>query len=99
MGVEQQEKLVKDQASLLAMMANPVRLTILKLLVEEERSVTQLASRVGLSENATSMHLAKLRRGQVVTTSRRAQNIYYAAKSINVLVILNALDSISGNFF
>ncbi len=98
MGVEQQEKLMRDQASLLAMMANPARLTILRLLLEEERSVGQLATQVGLSENATSMHLAKLRRGRVVTTNRKAQNIYYAAKSINVVVILNALDTISNNF-
>lgn len=94
MAVVQQEKLAKDQASLLAMMANPTRLTILRLLLEEERSVGQLATQVGLSENATSMHLAKLRRGRVVTTNRRAQNIYYSAKSIDVVVILNALDSI-----
>jgi DNA-binding transcriptional ArsR family regulator len=98
MGVEQQEKLLRDQASLLAMMANPARLTILKILLKEEQSVGQLATQVGLSENATSMHLAKLRRGRVVTTNRRAQNIYYAAKSIKVLVILNALEAISENF-
>ncbi|MBZ5758916.1 MULTISPECIES: ArsR/SmtB family transcription factor [Rhizobium] len=98
MGAEQQEKLMRDQASLLAMMANPARLTILRLLLEEERSVGQLATQVGLSENATSMHLAKLRRGRVVTTKRKAQNIFYAAKSINVVVILNALDAISHNF-
>ncbi|MBO9099281.1 MULTISPECIES: ArsR/SmtB family transcription factor [unclassified Rhizobium] len=98
MGAEQQEKLMRDQASLLAMMANPARLTILRLLLEEERSVGQLATQVGLSENATSMHLAKLRRGRVVTTNRKAQNIFYAAKSINVVVILNALDAISHNF-
>lgn len=94
---EPQEKLLR-QASLLAMMANPARLAILRLLLEKERSVGQLATQVGLSENATSMHLAKLRRGQVVTTSRRAQQIYYAAISINVVAILNALDSISQNF-
>jgi DNA-binding transcriptional ArsR family regulator len=98
MGAEQQEKLLRDQVSLLTMMANPARLTILRLLLEEESCVGQLATRVGLSENATSMHLAKLRRGRVVTTSRKAQNIYYAAKSINVLVILNALDAIAGDF-
>lgn len=97
MSAEQQERILRDQASLLAMMANPTRLTILRLLLEEERSVGQLATQVGLSENATSMHLAKLRRGRVVTTNRRAQNVYYAAKSINVVVILNALDAISEN--
>jgi ArsR family transcriptional regulator, virulence genes transcriptional regulator len=93
---EPRDKLLR-QASLLAMMANPARLAILRLLLEKERSVGQLASQVGLSENATSMHLAKLRRGQAVTTSRRAQQIYYAAISINVVAILNALDSISPN--
>jgi len=80
------------------MMANPARLSILKLLLEEERSVGQLASQVGLSENATSMHLAKLRRGRVVTTNRRAQNVYYATRSAKVVVILNALDAISESF-
>jgi len=94
----QNEETLRQQASLLAMMANPTRLAIMRLLLEEEWCVQDLAMKVGLSENATSMHLAKLRRGRMVTTNRRSQNIFYAARSIKAVVILNALDALSGSF-
>lgn len=98
MYMQKEETLLREQASLLAMMASPTRLAIMKLLLKEERCVHELAMEVGLSENATSMHLAKLRRGRMVTTNRRSQNIYYTAKSIKAVVILNALDALAGSF-
>lgn len=86
----------RAQASLLVMMANPTRLTILKLLLEGELCVHDLAAKVGLTENATSMHLAKLRRGKMVTTSRQSQNIYYSLnRSSPALQILAALKAVA----
>ena len=43
-------------------MENPKRLAILRILVDAEIPVGELAHRVGLSQSALSQHLAKLRK-------------------------------------
>jgi len=75
-------------------MANPVRLTLLHLLVEGELPVGALAIRVGLSQSAVSQHLARLRQQRLVRMRREAQTIYYRCESARVKTILRALDDI-----
>lgn len=67
-----------DASRLLKALANDKRLMLLCLLVEGERSVGELNSRVDLSQSALSQHLAVLREDGLVTTRREAQTIYYA---------------------
>jgi DNA-binding transcriptional ArsR family regulator len=64
-------------ARLLKALANESRLMVLCLLVEQERSVSELNSLLPLSQSALSQHLAVLRGDGLVTTRREAQNIYY----------------------
>jgi DNA-binding transcriptional ArsR family regulator len=78
-------------------MANPVRLAILMLLIQEEAHVGAIASHVGLSQSAVSQHLAKLRGQHLVTTRRDAQTIYYSSGSAAVRAILNTLHEITGS--
>lgn len=81
-----------DQASqLLKAMASPNRLLLLCMLAEGERSVNELAQRLGLRQSTVSQHLARLRLDHLVTARREAQSIYYriadktAEKVIRVL--------------
>ena len=67
-----------DAAQLLRALANEKRLMLLCLLVEGERSVSELNSKVELSQSALSQHLAVLRTDGLVQTRRVAQTIYYA---------------------
>ena len=67
-----------DAAQLLRALANEKRLMLLCLLVEGERSVSELNSKVDLSKSALSQHLAVLRTDGLVQTRRVAQTIYYA---------------------
>lgn len=64
-------------AQLLRALANDKRLMLLCLLVEGERSVSELNAKVELSQSALSQHLAVLRNDGLVTTRREAQTIYY----------------------
>lgn len=64
-------------ARLLKVLANEARLMILCLLVERERSVSELNALVPLSQSALSQHLAVLREDGLVATRREAQNIIY----------------------
>ena len=69
---------VADAASLLKALGNEKRLMLLCLLVEGERSVSELNARLDLSQSALSQHLALLRAGRLVATRREAQTIYYS---------------------
>ena len=62
---------------LLKALANPQRLRILCLLIEGERSVTQINARIPLSQSALSQHLAVLRDQGLVVTRRQSQTVFY----------------------
>lgn len=62
---------------LLKALANPQRLRILCLLIEGERSVSQINARIPLSQSALSQHLAVLRDKGLVSTRRQSQTVFY----------------------
>lgn len=66
-----------DASRLLKALANEKRLMLLCLLAEGERTVSELNTRLDLSQSALSQHLAILRDDGLVTTRREAQSIYY----------------------
>jgi len=81
-----------DRATaLLKAMANDNRLRILCLLDGQELSVTELNSRLTLSQSALSQHLAILRRENLVTTRRASQTIYYSWQGDSAQTIIEAL--------
>lgn len=84
----------QQKAELLNVMANAQRLRVLSTLSEGEMAVGNLADHIGLSQSAISQHLAKLRAGDLVTTRREAQTIYYSVKSEKVAMVLEVLDRI-----
>lgn len=67
-----------DAARLLKALGNEKRLQLLCLLVEGERSVGELNTRLDLSQSALSQHLALLRGDGLVETRREAQTVYYS---------------------
>ena len=71
-----------DQASgLLKALANPHRLLIVCQLIENERSVGELAAFLGVRDSTVSQHLALLRRDGIVTARRDGQTVWYAIGS------------------
>lgn len=81
----------EDAATLLRAMANPQRLRVLCLLLNGDRSVSDLNSELDLSQSALSQHLAVLRAQGLVTTRREAQQIYYALARGPAELVLKAL--------
>lgn len=59
------------------LLANPRRLMILWLLDKKERSVGDLAQRIGASLQSTSQHLRLLRERGLVCPRRDGQSVYY----------------------
>jgi DNA-binding transcriptional ArsR family regulator len=85
------EAKAEEAARLLAALANAKRLMALCHLVEGEKSVGDLADRVGLAPSALSQHLARMRDLRLVETRRDGQTIYYRVASAEVAALLETL--------
>jgi DNA-binding transcriptional ArsR family regulator len=81
----------EEAAAMLSALANPKRLLVLCSLVQQERSVGELAGLVGLSDAALSQHLSKMRALGLVRARRDGQTIYYSLASDDVSAILETL--------
>jgi DNA-binding transcriptional ArsR family regulator len=66
------------QAGVCKTMAHPVRLALLEALRDGERSVTDLADTVGVTQSLASQHLAVLRNQGLLTTRRSGTEVFYA---------------------
>ncbi len=77
--------------AMLKMLANAKRLMILCYLVRSEKTVSELADIVGLSQSALSQHLAKMRENELVVSDKRGQQVYYRIASPEVSAILSTL--------
>jgi DNA-binding transcriptional ArsR family regulator len=83
-----------EAAALLKALANGQRLRILCLLLDGERSVSDMNAFMTLSQSALSQHLARLRQDGLVSTRREAQTIYYALAPGPALQVIEALHDI-----
>lgn len=84
-----------DEAScLLKAMGNEQRLLILCQLVGGESSVSDLLTRIKLSQSALSQHLAVLREAGMVETRRSAQTVFYSLPAGPVHRVMKTLHEI-----
>ncbi|CUX67541.1 Nodulation protein NolR (fragment) [Agrobacterium tumefaciens str. Kerr 14] len=91
-----EEQAVKA-AALCAILGNPVRLSLVRAMLLQDTSVAELSSIAGLSQSATSQHLARLRAVGLVETRRDAQTIYYRCTSHAVRKLLHVVDQTNRN--
>ena len=68
---------VDDAADLLRSIGSPYRLLILCLLIENERTVSEICEEIGARQSLTSQHLTRLRLDGLVTAERRGHYVYY----------------------
>lgn len=81
-----------EQASeLLKSLANRHRLLIVCQLIEDERSVGELAEFLGIRDSTVSQHLALLRKDGVVAARREGQTIWYSIASAPARKVLETL--------
>lgn len=83
-------------AELCKTLSNPIRLEILNLLRDGEKSVNELATTTGIRQATISQHLAVLRQRAVVTTRKDGANIFYRIANQR---IIEACDIIRGVLF
>ena len=81
----------ENAAKWLKAIANPNRLMILCLLLDNELSVTQLNETIPLSQSALSQHLAVLRSQDLVSTRKSSQVVYYSLKNEQVSEVISIM--------
>ncbi len=79
-------------------LGHPVRVRVLQLLREGERSVGALQAALDLDSSGTSQQLAALRKQGLVSTRRDGTSVYYRLKDPRTLELLQlAKEIISAN--
>ena len=76
------------KADLFRAMAHPMRIRILELLAQKERSVQELQESIGIDQPVVSQHLAVLRSRLLVTARKKGTQAYYALRSPLVAELL-----------
>jgi ArsR family transcriptional regulator len=76
------------KAQLFRVLGHPVRIRILELLIERERSVGDLQVELQLDSSGTSQHLAALRQQGVLESRRVGTSVYYSIRDPRVSQLL-----------
>ena len=66
------------------MLADPTRLRILWVLLEQEQSVNDIAHTLGKPQSAVSQHLAKLRLARLVLPRKQGIQVFYRVANDHV---------------
>jgi len=81
-----------DSAELLKVVAHPVRLALVKFMIENgPLNVTSLYEEFGMPQSTVSQHLSKLKSVKVISGIRKGLEIYYEVKDKRVETILDAI--------
>jgi DNA-binding transcriptional ArsR family regulator len=90
----------REQAELAAerlrKFGQPMRLMILSLLLEGEKSVTEIDSATRIGQPALSQQLAELRRAELVTTRRQAKQVFYSLTDQSVELCVRSIEAVFG---
>ena len=80
-----------DASGFLKALAHEARLTILCLLIEGEKSVTEIEETLRLRQPAISQQLARLRTDGLVETRREGKNIFYSLARPEIHAVIGVL--------
>lgn len=93
----EQLPLYERKAEFFKALAHPIRIRALELLVAaDEVSVAELQRELDLEASHLSQHLSVLRRYGVVTSQRRASNVFYRVSSPTVAALLSTARALLG---
>ena len=76
------------KAELFKALAHPARVRILELLVDGEKSVSELQPLVGIEASHLSQQLGVLRRARLVTSRKERSSVYYTIRDRDLVELL-----------
>lgn len=92
--MKERETEYEEIAELLKVMAHPVRLCIIKGLIDKgECNVTHMQNCLNKPQSTVSQHLQKLRTAGIIESRRDGLEIYYRMINPKVKNIMSQLDS------
>jgi DNA-binding transcriptional ArsR family regulator len=81
----------REASAFLKALSHEARLVILCLLIDGEKSVTEIEEMLNLRQPAVSQQLARLRADDLVESRRDGKNIYYSLARSEVHEVIEAL--------
>lgn len=87
-GVGLSRPIAEIKSELFRTLAHPIRIRVLELLVDGERSVGEMAPLVGAEQSHLSQQLAVLRRGGLVTSRKEGSSVFYSVRDPEIVELL-----------
>ena len=72
--------------------SNPIRFRILTLLSINQMTVSEIVEKTGALQSTVSQHLLVLKNGQLITSEKKGQYVYYA---LNVDYLITGLKGVT----
>jgi DNA-binding transcriptional ArsR family regulator len=82
---------VRKASDFLKALSHEARLAILCLLIDGERSVSEVEELLNLRQSAVSQQLARLRADNLVKVRRDGKSVYYSVARPEVIEVMSAL--------
>ena len=92
----QSREQAEDTAERLRKFGQPLRLMILSLLLQGEKSVSEIDMATGIGQPGLSQQLAELRRAELVTTRRQAKQVFYSIADESVEFCVRSIEAVFG---
>jgi len=93
-GMHEIHERAREASILLRGLSHHLRLTIVCLLTEGEKTVGELEKSLAIHQAIVSQQLARLRTDGVVSSRRDGRRVYYAVTHPETVSLLNALSAI-----
>jgi ArsR family transcriptional regulator len=71
------DDICRMKAEMFKALGHPIRLRVVELVAEGEKSVTELVGAIGAEPSNMSRHLAVLKRAGIVSDRKEGLNVYY----------------------
>ncbi len=79
---------MQELATTFAAAGDPVRLRLLRYLLDDERCVSQCTAHVGIAQSGVSKHLVKLVAAGLVTRRQSGRNTYHRVRDRELVLRL-----------
>jgi len=86
---------LKEWARGFALLSDPTRLGILRLLARGPKNVTGLCKALRLKQPSVSHHLGLLRRGRLVDGTRKGKSVVYTTEKPNMRLLASACSKLT----
>jgi DNA-binding transcriptional ArsR family regulator len=98
-GAGRPQPIHRVKAEFFRVLGHPVRVRILELLRDGERSVGELQAALGIDSSGTSQHLGALRKQGLLESRREGTSVYYRVKDPRTFQLLEVARQILTTHF